>query len=244
MRTAGSIADGHPGACGGSPGAPCTSGDWLASTCRLNFKPGGSGTAAVFRLPGGLPMIDALFDLFGTFYQAGNFLQAERIARNILQAIPDDLVSLQFIGLVYYRTGRREEAIEAFNAAACGGLDDGTHLRVDSRLRASAQCLRAARVPGSAVATAWYDLGLILLRLRRHQQAISAFQSALSGRPDFRAAQRAIARLSASSCRQSSPSANRKLPAAGRSLSADHPSGQGRNAAQPSGLRRAAFATH
>jgi tetratricopeptide (TPR) repeat protein len=188
-------------------------------------------------------MIDALLDLFGTFYQAGNFQQAERIARNILQAIPDDLVSLQFLGLVYYRTGRREEAIEAFNTAACRSLDDGTHLRVDSRLRASAQCLRAARVPGSTVANAWYDLGLVLLRLRRHQQAISAFQSALSGRPDFRAAQRAIARLSASSCRQSSPSANRKLPAARRSLSADHLSGQGRNALQPS-LWRAVFATH
>jgi tetratricopeptide (TPR) repeat protein len=181
-----------------------------------------AATAAVFRLPGGLPMIDALLDLFGTFYQAGNFLQAERIARRILQAIPDDLVSLQFLGLVYYRTGRREEAIEAFNTAACRGLDRDSHLHVDSRLRASAQCLRAARVPGSAVAAAWYDLGVVLFRLRRHQQAISAFQSALAGRPDFRAAQRAIARLSASSWRQRSPVANRKLPAAGRSLSADH----------------------
>ncbi|MBL8374615.1 tetratricopeptide repeat protein, partial [Accumulibacter sp.] len=189
------------------------------------------------------PMIDALFDLFGTFYQTGNFLQAERIACRILETIPDDIVSLQFLGLVYYRTGRREEAIEAFNAATCRGLDDGTHPRVDSRLRASAQCLRAARVPGSAVATAWYDLGLVLLRLRRHQQAISAFQSALSGRPDFRAAQRAIARVSASFCRQDSPKANRKLPAAGRSLGADPRSGLGRGAAQPAGLRRAAFAT-
>jgi tetratricopeptide (TPR) repeat protein len=188
-------------------------------------------------------MIDALLELFGTFYQTGNFLQAERIACRILEAIPDDLVSLQFLGLVYYRTGRREEAIEAFNTATCRSLDHDSHLRVDSRLRASAQCLRAARVPGSTVAAAWYDLGVVLFRLRRYQQAISAFQSALSGRPDFQAAQRAIERVSASSWRQRSPVANRKLPAAGRGLNADTLSGQGRNAAQPSGLGRAAFAT-
>ena len=55
-------------------------------------------------------MIDALFDLLGTFYQSGDLLQAEWIARSILQAIPDDIVSLQFLGLVYYRTRRREQA--------------------------------------------------------------------------------------------------------------------------------------
>jgi tetratricopeptide (TPR) repeat protein len=188
-------------------------------------------------------MIDAMLELFGTFYQTGNFLQAERIACRILEAIPDDLVSLQFLGLVYYRTGRREEAIEAFNTAACRGLDRDSNIHVDSRLRASAQCLRAARLPGSAVAAAWYDLGVVLFRLRRHQQAISAFQSALAGRPDFRAAQRAIARASASSWRKGSPVANRKLTAAGRCLTADPLPGQGRNAAQPLGPGRAAFAT-
>jgi hypothetical protein len=41
-----------------------------------------------------LAMIDALFDLLGTFYQSGEFAQAEWMARSILQAIPDDLVSL------------------------------------------------------------------------------------------------------------------------------------------------------
>ena len=47
-------------------------------------------------------MINALFDLLGAFYQSGDLAQAEWIARSILQAIPDDSVSLQFLGLVYY----------------------------------------------------------------------------------------------------------------------------------------------
>ena len=44
-------------------------------------------------------MINALFDLLGTFYQSGEFAQAEWMARSILQASPDDLVSLQLLGL-------------------------------------------------------------------------------------------------------------------------------------------------
>ena len=55
-------------------------------------------------------MIDALFDLLGVFYQSGSLEQAEWIARSIMQAIPDDIVSLQFLGLLYYRTQRHHEA--------------------------------------------------------------------------------------------------------------------------------------
>ena len=87
-------------------------------------------------------MIDALFDLLGTFYQSGNFEQAEWIARSILQAIPDDIVSLQFLGLLYHRTRRRAQAMQVFAATAseppqsdAPDLDD---------LQASAQCRRAA----------------------------------------------------------------------------------------------------
>jgi hypothetical protein len=51
-------------------------------------------------------MINALFDLLGMFYQSGDFVQAEWMARSVLLAIPDDIVSLQLLGLVYYRTER------------------------------------------------------------------------------------------------------------------------------------------
>lgn len=46
-------------------------------------------------------MIDALFDLLGTFYQNGDLVLAECLARSILAAIPDDPVSLQLLGLVH-----------------------------------------------------------------------------------------------------------------------------------------------
>jgi tetratricopeptide (TPR) repeat protein len=124
-------------------------------------------------------MINALFDLLGTFYQSGEFAQAEWMARSILQAIPDDLVSLQLLGLVYYRTRRRSEAMQAFNAA------EGDVHRPTGSLHASAQCLQAASGHGSTLAGAWYELGLLLFRLRRFPQAISALQAALSARPRF-----------------------------------------------------------
>ena len=151
-----------------------------------------------------LPMIDTLFDLLGMFYQRGEFGRAERLALNILRSIPEDPVAMQFLGLVYYRTRRRCEAIAAFDVA--DGAVDGPLLqfRGDQTLCASAQCLRAASRSGSTLAGAWYELGLVQLRLRRYPQAIRAWQAALSARPDCPAVQRAIARLVRSACQRRS----------------------------------------
>ena len=147
-------------------------------------------------------MIEALFDLLGTFYQSGNLEQAEWIARSILQAIPDDIVSLQFLGLLYYRTQRRREAMQAFSAAdGDPQLRGGGPAPTDASLQASAQCRRAASERGSSLAGAWYDLGVLLFRLGHGQQAIDALQAALSARPDFPLAQRALARIAKLSCR-------------------------------------------
>ena len=148
-------------------------------------------------------MIEALFDLVGTFYQNGDLLRAEQLAHRLLQAVPDDAVSRQLLGLIYYRSGRREAAIQAFDATTWHLLDRVDGVRRDGKSSAAAHCLRAARAQGSTLAVAWYDLGLTLFRLRRYQQAIDALESALSARPDWRAAQRAIGRVGLRSYRQS-----------------------------------------
>jgi tetratricopeptide (TPR) repeat protein len=169
-------------------------------------------------------MIDTLFELFGTFYQRGNFLQAEQLARNIRQAVPDDLVSLQFLGLLYYRTRRHEQAIEAFDAAA-GSHETSAANCVDHSLRASRECVRAAHRQGSLLARVWYDLGVVLFRLRRYPQAIDALQSALRGQPDFSAAMRAIARIAEVSSRQRNL-ISRHASTAGRCICGRHPAGR------------------
>lgn len=161
-------------------------------------------------------MIEALFDLVGTFYQNGDLLRAEQLAHRLLQAVPDDAVSRQLLGLIYYRSGRREAAIQAFDATTWHLLDRVDGVRRDGKSSAAAHCLRAARAQGSTLAVAWYDLGLTLFRLRRYQQAIDALQSALSARPDWRAAQRAIGRVGLRSCRRDPASAQRCTQAAVR----------------------------
>jgi tetratricopeptide (TPR) repeat protein len=167
-------------------------------------------------------MIDALFDLFGTFHQRGDLAQAEAIARSIRQAIPDDCVSLQFLGLAFYRTGRREQAIKAFKAAAACAHDRGGRAHADNTLYAATQCLRAARGHGLALSGVWYDLGLVLFRLRRYPQAIGAFQAALAGRPDFPAAQRALARSAERASRRGTGAARHEASVAGTKLAAGH----------------------
>lgn len=140
-------------------------------------------------------MIDALFDLLGSFYQSGDLQHAEWVARSILQAIPDDVISLQFLGLVYHRTERRAEALRAFQVADIDAGRAAPAVAEEAQLLASAQCLRAASVEGSTLAGAWYDLGLLLFRLGRYRQALDALQAALAARPEWPAARSAITRI-------------------------------------------------
>jgi tetratricopeptide (TPR) repeat protein len=156
-------------------------------------------------------MIDALFDLLGTFYQSGELAQAEWIARSILQAIPDDIVSLQLLGLLYYRTARRSEAMQAFNAADVDTSAAPAAAAGPPDLRASAQCLRAASGHGSALAGAWYDLGLLFFRLGRYGQALAALQAALAARPNDQAAKTAVARISGFSAHREAHSKRQHL---------------------------------
>jgi tetratricopeptide (TPR) repeat protein len=180
-------------------------------------------------------MLNAMFDLLGTVYQRGDLAQAESIALSIRRIIPDDTVSLQFLGLVYYRTRRRGDAVQAFNRAAGDGHPRGTPVGVASSLRASIQCLRAASGYGSALSGAWYDLGLVLFRLRRYQQAISAMHSALAARRDFPAAQRAITRITEFSYRQRTRQTNHDVLASARGLTAGSGLGRSRIAGQFAG---------
>ena len=136
-------------------------------------------------------MINALVDLLGNFYQAGDLVHAEGIARSMLSAIPGDLVSLQFLGLVCHRTGRTGEALRLFQRAAerTHELPDFPHQADEHRCpqdeyAAEDVCYRAA-TEHPHLAPAWYDLGRTLSELGQRQLAISAFRSALLAQPGF-----------------------------------------------------------
>lgn len=135
-------------------------------------------------------MISALMDLLGNFYRAGELKRVEAIAASILTAIPDDVVSLQFLGLVYHRTGRTGAALRLFQQAAdqlgqLHALDCGAAACDCSRCpyAAADACYREAQSPN--LSDAWFELGLALRELGQPRLAASALRSALVARRQF-----------------------------------------------------------
>ncbi|OIQ94217.1 hypothetical protein GALL_238460 [mine drainage metagenome] len=128
-------------------------------------------------------MISALMDLLGNFYRAGELKRVEAIAASILTAIPDDVVSLQFLGLVYHRTGRTGAALRLFRQAAerlerLHALDCGADACDRSRCpyAAADACYHEAQSPN--LSDAWFELGLALDQFGQRRLAAAAFRSA------------------------------------------------------------------
>lgn len=143
-------------------------------------------------------MISTLVDLLGSFYANNDFTNVETIARSINSAVPGDLVSLQFLGLVYYRTGRVKDAIRVFNTVIRRRKpvpeeeleSEGAYLFQHES--AEVMCYRQATRRSASLAKAWYDLGTTLLKLRKFELAIPAFRSSLKAQPSSTQAMLAI----------------------------------------------------
>jgi len=144
-------------------------------------------------------MIRTLVDLLGNFYASNDFTNFEAIARSIQSTIPNDPVSLQFLGLVYYRTGRIKDAVHVFDKLvrwrkASSVAQTKTPPDLPQGDYAATECYQAATQRSSKLAQAWYDLGTALLDLRKFKQAIPAFRSALIAQPESTQAMMAIGR--------------------------------------------------
>ncbi len=113
-------------------------------------------------------MIHTLINLLASFYESNDMRQVETIARSLHTAIPGDQVSLKFLGIVYYRTGRIKDAIRLFDFIQCrhaGPKSEGQGVSgsVDSAVAACSQEARR-RVP--YLAQAWLELGCALQKIR------------------------------------------------------------------------------
>jgi len=135
-------------------------------------------------------MIGTLIDLLGNFYARNDFVNFEAITRSLLSAIPNDNVSLQFLGLVYYRTGRTKDAIRVFDKvinrlkplAMMGSRT--TEMQLFHVDHVATVCYQEATRPNLDLARAWHDLGTALRDLGKYEQAILPFRSALIALPD------------------------------------------------------------
>ena len=130
-------------------------------------------------------MISTLVDLLGNFYASNDFTNVEAIARSIHASVPGDQVSLQFLGLAYYRTGRVKEAIRIFDKVL-------PRRRAAPGDSAAAACYRQATRRSPHLAQAWFDLGTALLELKKFDLALPAFHSSLKAQPELTQAMLAI----------------------------------------------------
>jgi tetratricopeptide (TPR) repeat protein len=137
-------------------------------------------------------MIGALMDLLAGFYVKGKYSRVEAIARSLLVAVPDDRVSLQFLGLAYYRSGRIDQAKRVFERVVNRRKKSALRMPWHSHRQSAGDAAAAATVcymeatrPSSELAKTWFDLGLALNELGAPEKAISAFDAALAAQPDF-----------------------------------------------------------
>lgn len=137
-------------------------------------------------------MIRALIDLLVSSYGRGELHRVETIAHSILASIPDDHVSLQFLGLVYYRTGRIADAIGIFGRV---GRRKRRLSETKRRLgaaylsrrdyAAATACYAEATRRDPSFARLWYDTGIALTELGQRELAKAAFRSACKAQPEF-----------------------------------------------------------
>lgn len=134
-------------------------------------------------------MISTLVDLLGNFYLNNDLTHFETIARTLHASIPDDLVSLQFLGLAYYQTGRVDEAVSIFDKVlrrrkTLASADSNmTTNEIPGEESCAAVCYQEATKRNPWLAKAWYDLGAVLLKLKKSELAIPAFRSFLAAQP-------------------------------------------------------------
>jgi Flp pilus assembly protein TadD len=143
-------------------------------------------------------MISTLVDLLGNFYARNDFANFEAIARSLLNAIPNDQVSLQFLGLVYYRTGRINDAVQIFDRvvrrrhAHPQQPAELTESELAPSESAAAVCYQEATHDRPELAQAWYDVGTTMVKLGKAKEALPAFRSALTAQPESTQAMLAI----------------------------------------------------
>jgi tetratricopeptide (TPR) repeat protein len=121
-------------------------------------------------------MIYTFIDFLAACYKAGNFPQMETIARTMLDVVPDNLVSLLFIGLALYQTGRLDDAYLIFKSAVAS--QDPLAERAEPKVceTANAALFRAATRPQSGLSDAWRDIASALYKLELLKPAVQKDQ--------------------------------------------------------------------
>lgn len=135
-------------------------------------------------------MISTLVEMLGSFYVNNDLANVEMIARSLQSAVPGDPVSMLFLGLAYYKSGRANEALETFEKVSsarrsrCPDLIKSEDPCLAETDTAAVACYQEATRRSPLLARLWCDLGAALLELRKFDLAIPAFRSSLKAQPN------------------------------------------------------------
>ena len=105
-------------------------------------------------------MISTLVEMLGNFYANNDLANVETLARSIHSAVPGDQVSLLFLGLAYYKTGRASAALDTFDkvhATKTPSLLKNEESSLHRPIRQPSSVMK--KPPGAA--RCWHDSGVI-----------------------------------------------------------------------------------
>jgi thioredoxin-like negative regulator of GroEL len=125
-----------------------------------------------------MAMISTLVQSLALFFQSGDLVQVEVIARSILSSIPEDLVALQFLGLALYQMGRTDEARDVF-AKVPASLEQHENWTGTGVCKpAEAETFRVATQAHSGLTEGWKRIALLLTMFGFQKQAVRASEAA------------------------------------------------------------------
>jgi len=126
------------------------------------------------------------------YYQQGAWQAADQLCRQVLEAEPHHAEAHYYLGMIAYRSGRPDVAVEHLGQAVL--LQPGTaaihcHLglayRALGRLDDAVACYQQALALQPNFAEAHNNLGLACRQLGRQREATACFEQAVRCQPDF-----------------------------------------------------------
>jgi tetratricopeptide (TPR) repeat protein/2-polyprenyl-3-methyl-5-hydroxy-6-metoxy-1,4-benzoquinol methylase len=123
-------------------------------------------------------------------YHAGRFAQAETLARQVLQMVPDQPDALHLLGLMAYQVGTNHVAVELLTKAIHNKpsdpdyhLDLGNALQAQGSFEEAIRCYRQALALNPDFGEAHNNLGTVFQRVGKLDLAIASYRKALAHSP-------------------------------------------------------------
>jgi len=130
-------------------------------------------------------------DRAGSAYQVGQFVEAERLCRQIIQAKPDLFAALHLLAVVQSRLGRKNIALASYDRAlqvrpnSAEALSNrGATLKELERFEEALASYDRALTLLPDFAEALFNRGNILHELERFEEALASYDRALAARPN------------------------------------------------------------